>query len=205
MIGVAGWAILVGLLLAWEGLAVTLRVPGWPSLSDMMRVIVRPVVGRWLLFAVWLWLGWHLFMRGWTFFLAGRGPRTPPPRPSRTTSQLLTQVVLPLTAFYVGWLGMVAAAHRGRPPRRAATAPREAPPTTRQRVRHVAVTATFGYLAFVGLIGAYAAVSGQLATGVLGAAVREGAFLAFAVAVPVYLLATVAGAAWRSRRPDGVE
>jgi hypothetical protein len=26
-------------------------------------------LGRVLLFALWLWLGWHLFVRGWSFFL----------------------------------------------------------------------------------------------------------------------------------------
>jgi hypothetical protein len=25
--------------------------------------------GRFILFGLWLWLGWHLFIRGWAFFL----------------------------------------------------------------------------------------------------------------------------------------
>jgi hypothetical protein len=26
-------------------------------------------LGRFILFGFWLWLGWHLFIRGWAFFL----------------------------------------------------------------------------------------------------------------------------------------
>jgi len=26
-------------------------------------------VGRWALFALWLWAGWHFFVRGWHFLL----------------------------------------------------------------------------------------------------------------------------------------
>lgn len=77
MIGVVGWAVVIGLLLGWEGLSMTMKAPGWPSSSDMLRAVTRPVLGRWALFGMWLWLGWHLFMRGWTFFLAGPGAGTP--------------------------------------------------------------------------------------------------------------------------------
>jgi hypothetical protein len=30
---------------------------------------MRPALGRAILFGLWLWLGWHVFIRGWTFFL----------------------------------------------------------------------------------------------------------------------------------------
>jgi hypothetical protein len=30
---------------------------------------MRYPVGRWAVFALWLWFGWHLFVRGWHFFL----------------------------------------------------------------------------------------------------------------------------------------
>jgi hypothetical protein len=53
---------------AWEGLALA-RVTGVPSLSDVFRVIMRYPVGRWALFAFWLWAGWHFFIRGWHFLL----------------------------------------------------------------------------------------------------------------------------------------
>lgn len=26
-------------------------------------------VGRWALFGLWLWFGWHTFVRGWHFLL----------------------------------------------------------------------------------------------------------------------------------------
>jgi hypothetical protein len=63
-----GWLLIVGALLAWQGLALV-NAPQWPTLSSMVRTFMRPAAGRWLLFGLWLWLGWHLFIRGWTFFL----------------------------------------------------------------------------------------------------------------------------------------
>ena len=45
--------------------------PPWPSMSSMLRAFMRPVGGRVVLFGLWLWIGWHLFIRGWTFFLRG--------------------------------------------------------------------------------------------------------------------------------------
>ena len=41
----------------------------WPTFSDVIRTIMHHAVGRWVLFALWLWLGWHFFVRGWRFFL----------------------------------------------------------------------------------------------------------------------------------------
>ncbi|HEY1332566.1 MAG TPA: DUF6186 family protein [Actinomycetota bacterium] len=69
MTGQIGWAVLIAAVLVWEGLG--LLVPGdrWPTISDMLRTVTRPVAGRWILFSLWLWLGWHLFVRGWRFFL----------------------------------------------------------------------------------------------------------------------------------------
>jgi hypothetical protein len=40
-----------------------------PTLSDTFRAIMRYPVGRWALFALWLWFGWHIFVRGWHFLL----------------------------------------------------------------------------------------------------------------------------------------
>ena len=42
---------------------------GVPSLSDGVRVIIRYPVRRWALFALWLWAGWHFFIRSWRFLL----------------------------------------------------------------------------------------------------------------------------------------
>jgi hypothetical protein len=30
---------------------------------------MRYPAGRWVLFALWLWFGWHFFVRGWRFLL----------------------------------------------------------------------------------------------------------------------------------------
>jgi len=69
-IAVAGWIVIVGLLLAWQGLALAYS-PQWPTMSDIFRTFMRPWLGRVVLFGLWLWLGWHLFIRGWRFFLRG--------------------------------------------------------------------------------------------------------------------------------------
>ena len=67
-IAVVGWLAIVGALLIWQGLGL-IRGPEWPTLSDFFRAFMRPAPGRFLLFGIWLWLGWHLFIRGWSFFL----------------------------------------------------------------------------------------------------------------------------------------
>ena len=69
-IAVAGWLVIVGALLVWQGIGLA-NGPGWPTLSDFFRSFMRPVAGRFVLFGLWLWLGWHLFIRGWAFFLRG--------------------------------------------------------------------------------------------------------------------------------------
>ena len=68
LIGYLAWAVLFGAVFAWEGLALA-GVTGVPSLSNVVRVIMRYPVGRWALFALWLWAGWHLFIRRWLFLL----------------------------------------------------------------------------------------------------------------------------------------
>ena len=62
VIGYLVWAVLFGALFAWEGLGLA-RVSGFPTLSDVFRLIMRYPVGRWALFALWLWAGWRLFAR----------------------------------------------------------------------------------------------------------------------------------------------
>jgi hypothetical protein len=67
-IAVVGWLGIVGALLVWQGIGLV-RGPEWPTLSDFFRSFMTVPLGRFLLFALWLWLGWHLFIRGWSFFL----------------------------------------------------------------------------------------------------------------------------------------
>jgi len=64
LLGYLAWAVLFGALFAWEGLALA-RVPDVPTFSDLVRVIMRYPVGRWALFALWLWAGWQLFIHRW--------------------------------------------------------------------------------------------------------------------------------------------
>ncbi|HVM11819.1 MAG TPA: DUF6186 family protein [Actinomycetota bacterium] len=65
-----GWAVVAAIVLGYQGLALA-SGPGFPTISDLLGVVTRSLVGRWVLFALWLWLGWHLFVRGWRFFLQG--------------------------------------------------------------------------------------------------------------------------------------
>jgi Family of unknown function (DUF6186) len=67
-IGYAGWVVIVAVFLIWQGLALV-YAPTWPTLSEIFRTAMRPPIGRAVLFGIWLWLGWHVFFRGWTFFL----------------------------------------------------------------------------------------------------------------------------------------
>jgi hypothetical protein len=69
--GVAIWAVLFALLLGYQGFALVRDDDDWPAFSDLMRTVMANPLGRWILFALWLWFGWHLFVRGWKFFLRG--------------------------------------------------------------------------------------------------------------------------------------
>lgn len=67
--GIAVWAALFGALLAYQGFALVRADDRWPAFSDVIRTVTRYPAGRWILFALWLWFGWHLFVRGWRIFL----------------------------------------------------------------------------------------------------------------------------------------
>ncbi|MFC5674824.1 DUF6186 family protein [Streptomyces incanus] len=69
MIGYLVWAVLFGALFAWEGIGLLRADDAFPTLSDTLRAVMRYPVGRWALFALWLWFGWHAFVRGWHFLL----------------------------------------------------------------------------------------------------------------------------------------
>ncbi|HWO69701.1 MAG TPA: DUF6186 family protein [Actinomycetota bacterium] len=68
VVALGGWLVIVGALLVWQGIGLV-RGPEWPTLSDFFRALMGPPLGRAVLFGLWLWLGWHLFVRGWAFFL----------------------------------------------------------------------------------------------------------------------------------------
>ncbi len=63
-----GWAVLAALFLVWQGLALV-SDPSFPTISDLIQAVSRTLVGRWVLFGLWLWVGWHLFVRGWQWFV----------------------------------------------------------------------------------------------------------------------------------------
>jgi Family of unknown function (DUF6186) len=68
-IALAGYAVIVGALLAWQAVGLVRPGDDWPTLSELLRKVTRTAPGRWILFACWLWVGWHLFVRGWRFLL----------------------------------------------------------------------------------------------------------------------------------------
>ncbi len=70
-LAVGGWIVIFGAMFVWQGIGLA-RVQGWPTMSDMLRAFTGPIAGRWLMFGMWLWLGWHLFIRGWAFFMQRR-------------------------------------------------------------------------------------------------------------------------------------
>jgi hypothetical protein len=65
-IAVAGWLVIVAALLVWQGIGLV-RGPEWPTLTDYFRAFMKPSFGPFVMFGLWLWLGWHLFVRDWTF------------------------------------------------------------------------------------------------------------------------------------------
>jgi uncharacterized protein DUF6186 len=71
LVAVVGWIVVFTALFVWQGFALVFA-PRWPTFSDLVRPFMRPAIGRVALFALWLWVGWHLFIRGWQFFLRGR-------------------------------------------------------------------------------------------------------------------------------------
>jgi hypothetical protein len=79
LIGYLAWAALFGAVFAWEGLALA-GVTGVPSLSDVVRVIMRYPAGRWALFALWLWAGWQFFVRSWRLLLRAGDGNVPGPQ-----------------------------------------------------------------------------------------------------------------------------
>jgi hypothetical protein len=60
--GLIGWGVIWGLVLTWQGLAMAGR--SWPTLSGLLEAVTSPVA-RWAAFALWLWVGWHVFVRMW--------------------------------------------------------------------------------------------------------------------------------------------
>jgi Family of unknown function (DUF6186)/Family of unknown function (DUF6256) len=198
MIGLIGWAVIFAIMLAWEGVGLVKHHSEWPTLSDMLRAVTRPTAGRWLMFAVWLWIGWHLFIRGWDFFLAGqiRAPLHADANP-KPPHQLWTQVIIPLAGFYVMFAGLLVANRR--------------PPQAIQRPRHGSALARYalrttlaGYLLFVAIIGLYSLIAGSWTSGFFRSSIWGGAFLGFVAGVPAFLVLSTVEARVRQRHDAGI-
>ncbi|UGY94472.1 DUF6186 family protein [Streptomyces gobiensis] len=69
VIGYLIWAVLFAALFIWEGFGLARAGEAYPTLSDALRAVMRYPVARWVLFGLWLWFGWHTFVRGWHFLL----------------------------------------------------------------------------------------------------------------------------------------
>jgi len=209
MIGYVLWALLFAGVAVLEGLSVTVRSHQWPSFSDLMRAVMRPELGRWIVFALWLWLGWHLFMRGWSFFLRGQGARSPVKglAPGTTVIEILQQIVLPLVVAYSALMAMLWAAYRTRRSGRLAVSLSQAALRMKRRragfVRYTVLTLVGGYSLFVVIIASYQLVAGRTAGGMAGSALVDGAFLTFAVALPAFVAGSLVFGALAGRRGRG--
>ena len=213
MIAVVGWAVILGACLVWETIALLHPSDAWPTLSDIMRAITRPLLGRWVVFALWLWSGWHLFVRGWQLFLrtlprpdgdasseSGDGTAVGPlgvpasladaPHEPVVALVLAYAVVVALLAFGARRVGRL----RRVPRHDADQGSRE---SASRLVTHVVVTTTCGYAVFVAAVGIYDALADG-GTGDLWAdALAGGGFLAFVVAAPAFAVLSLAERALR--------
>lgn len=57
-----GFALIVGAAAVWQVVAVI--GPHRASIGRMQRWLMGSLGARIMLFAIWAWLGWHLFARG---------------------------------------------------------------------------------------------------------------------------------------------
>ena len=67
--GVTGWALVYAAFALWE---VGGLVFGYPRLGAVVRLATRYRIVRYLVFGMWLWVGWHFLIRGWHFFMRSR-------------------------------------------------------------------------------------------------------------------------------------
>jgi hypothetical protein len=212
MVGLVAWAVVIGAFLVVEGVALVRPHDQWPAFSDVMRIVTASTLGRWALFALWLWLGWHLFVRGWQFFLrAPAEPRPPDSGAGRSTAlapvameDLLRHDVIPLLLVYVAVLAMLRYCARVVRARRddvshADRARADAERGWRPLLRHIVVTSTCGYVLFVVVVGLIYGLVAEVTVEFLRDAVVGGGFLAFVVAVPFFVAVSWATSIARTR------
>ncbi len=180
-LGWLGWALILAALFAWEGMSLARPDWGWPSMSDMFRAISTPVWGRWMLFAGWLWLGWHLFMRGWRFFLQGPPPGAPPvvPPGAGGVPAYLIRIGAPMLVLFALTLGLLVrfGRRRVRALRSAAAA---------RQLQRAVTTVVPGFALFVA-VDALLALGGII-HGTLLEAVQQGGLFTGAVVLPGWVV-----------------
>jgi hypothetical protein len=200
MLGLVAWAVVIGGFVVVEGVALVRPHDQWPAFSDVMRIVTASNIGRWALFALWLWLGWHLFVRGWQFFLrAPAQPKAPNAGTGRSAAlapvameDLLRHDVIPLLFVYVVVLAMLRYCARVLRAQRDDSSRRSGARAYAERgwgplLRHIVVTSTCGYVLFVVVVGLIYGLVAEVTMEFLRDAVVGGGFLAFVVAVPFFV------------------
>jgi hypothetical protein len=196
VVGLTVWVLLLSGIVALESVALVRPHDAWPALSDLLRMVTRSQMGRWIAFGLWLWLGWHLFIRGWDFFLHGAplgdgapsNPREAAPTGPITFRDVTRADIGPLLVFYAACLISLVAYGRRAVREPVVRTRKMAVFGSRGTFRHVAGTALGGYGAFLLGTTAYYALVASQPPSFLAEALWGGAFLAFCVAVPVYML-----------------
>jgi hypothetical protein len=61
--GYAVYALIAGLAILWGGLT-QVRRPRYATLDNAVGRVIRHPIARWAVYALWAFIGWHLFVRG---------------------------------------------------------------------------------------------------------------------------------------------
>ncbi|HYV60654.1 MAG TPA: hypothetical protein VFA62_11355 [Acidimicrobiia bacterium] len=61
--GYAVYALIAALAIAW-GAFTSLQRPRFATLDSAMARMMRHRLARWVVWALWAFIGWHLFVRG---------------------------------------------------------------------------------------------------------------------------------------------
>ena len=62
-LGYAVYVLIAALAIAW-GAFTYARQPRFATLDNILARFMRHRVGRWIMWALWAFVGWHLFVRG---------------------------------------------------------------------------------------------------------------------------------------------
>ena len=62
--GLVVWGVLLGAVIAYQGVCLVSPDDRWPSISHILRTVTGNTAGRWILFGMWLWLGCTLAFFG---------------------------------------------------------------------------------------------------------------------------------------------